>query len=495
MNFFKRAWLYLTAKKGKTAILILVFTAIMVFVLTGLTIRQAANQATENAKKEVGASVTLTTDREKLMKKAMTTASSDGSPVRIKETPVPLSQAEAVSKMSDVKNFSFSTSASAATSTGITPVTGSDDTSSTDTSNQKEIPGRIANVGGETSKSTIAINPDFRLTGVNDLLSLPTFQDGTAKITSGRAITEKDQGTNNVVVESQLATANNLKVGSTFKLKDEDGEEHDLKVVGIYKTTQVADSMAQRMRTMNPANTIYTYYTLANSFKEGATDTSEQTVDSAIYYLKDPAQMATFVTTASKKLDTDTMTLSTNDQAYQQMLTPLNNVASFATNVVLLVAAAGVIILSLIVILSIRERKFEIGVLMSLGENKARIIGQFFVELFVIMVVSVGLASVTGNFIGNAVGNQLLSQQNTTQQEQAKSTTETQRGHGRLGNIGGPFVANQETAKQIDHMNVKMTSKTIGLLSALALGIVFIAIFVASIGILRLTPKTILTNN
>jgi putative ABC transport system permease protein len=58
--------------------------------------------------------------------------------------------------------------------------------------------------------------------------------------------------------------------------------------------------MAQRMRTMNPANTIYTYYTLANSFKEGATDTSEQTVDSAIYYLKDPAQMATFVTTASK---------------------------------------------------------------------------------------------------------------------------------------------------------------------------------------------------
>ena len=110
MNFFKRAWLYLTAKKGKTAILILVFTAIMVFVLTGLTIRQAANQATENAKKEVGASVTLTTDREKLMKKAMTTASSDSSPVRIKETPVPLSQAEAVSKMSDVKNFSFSTS-------------------------------------------------------------------------------------------------------------------------------------------------------------------------------------------------------------------------------------------------------------------------------------------------------------------------------------------------------------------------------------------------
>ena len=39
MNFFKRAWLYLTAKVGKTAILMLVFTAIKVFVLAGLTIR------------------------------------------------------------------------------------------------------------------------------------------------------------------------------------------------------------------------------------------------------------------------------------------------------------------------------------------------------------------------------------------------------------------------------------------------------------------------
>ena len=177
------------------------------------------------------------------------------------------------------------------------------------------------------------------------------------------------------------------------------------------------------------------------------------------------------------------------------MLTPLNNVASFATNIVVLVAVAGVIILSLIVILSIRERRFEIGVLMSLGENKIKIIGQFFIELFVIMLVSVSLAGLTGNVIGNVIGNQLLSQQNTTQQEQVQNKGNSQGGGGFMGDLGGPFTPNKQEVKQIERMTIKMTPKTIYLLGALALGIVLMAILVASIGILRMEPKAILTTN
>jgi len=59
---------------------------------------------------------------------------------------------------------------------------------------------------------------------------------------------------------------------------------------------------------------------------------------------------------------------------YQQMLQPLNNVSSFAKNIVILVAVAGVIILTLIIMLSIRERKYEIGVLLSLGESRVKVI-------------------------------------------------------------------------------------------------------------------------
>ena len=95
------------------------------------------------------------------------------------------------------KTILFSTSANAAASTNIKPITGNSDTSS-----QQGFGGGRAGEEVDTSKSTVAMNPDFHITGVNNLLTLPTFEDGTAKIISGRAITEKDKNTNNVVIES-----------------------------------------------------------------------------------------------------------------------------------------------------------------------------------------------------------------------------------------------------------------------------------------------------
>ena len=81
-----------------------------------------------------------------------------------------------------------------------------------------------------------------------------------------------------------------------------------------------------------------------------------------------------------------------------------------------MVAIADAVILALIVIFSIRERRYEIGVLMSLGENRLKIIGQFFTELFMVTIVSLVTASFAGNFVGNALGNQLLSSSTQTQQ-------------------------------------------------------------------------------
>lgn len=51
MNFIKRAYQYLWAKKGKSGLMIAILSVIMIFVLAGLSIYQAANQAITNAKK------------------------------------------------------------------------------------------------------------------------------------------------------------------------------------------------------------------------------------------------------------------------------------------------------------------------------------------------------------------------------------------------------------------------------------------------------------
>ena len=64
MNFFKRASQYIWAKKGKSVLMIAILSVIMIFVLAGLSIYQAANQAITNAQKSTGATVTLTQNRE-----------------------------------------------------------------------------------------------------------------------------------------------------------------------------------------------------------------------------------------------------------------------------------------------------------------------------------------------------------------------------------------------------------------------------------------------
>ncbi|TKN42360.1 ABC transporter permease, partial [Enterococcus faecium] len=69
----------------------------------------------------------------------------------------------------------------------------------------------------------------------------------------------------------------------------------------------------------------------------------DNTIDSAIYTLSDPDKMDEVLKESEKLIDTDTFSLQSNDSMYQSMLEPLNNVASFSKNVVLLVAVAGII--------------------------------------------------------------------------------------------------------------------------------------------------------
>lgn len=377
MNFLKRGLQSLWAKKGKTVLLIAVFSAILVFVLAGLTIRSAADVATDNAKKSVGATVTLSTNRESMMKKAESSSTGDTEgrpdPSSFSMTPVNLSDAKKIAALAGVKSYSYEVSTSADKSAGIEPISSSDSETDT-TSEEQNAQGTPSNGGGMPMKGGMS-QGDFQITGVSSSSAYSSFSAGTAKITSGAALTTADEGSNNVLIETTLASANDLKVGDTFKIKDSEDKDVEVTVKGIYETSESGDSMGMRFNFMNPANTIFSSYTLANTLKGSD---SAATIDSAVYELEDPKEMDSFVAKAKKLIDTETFSLQTNDQMYQQMLAPLNNVSSFAKNIILLVAAAGVIILTLIVMLTIRERRYEIGVLLSMGESRVKVVLQFF---------------------------------------------------------------------------------------------------------------------
>ncbi len=515
MNFIKRAWLATKAKKGRTALLILVTSAILIFVLAGLTIKNAADSAVESAKSEAGATVTLSVNREAMMKAFnpdSDSSSDDSSDDSSATTSVDLATAKSIAEKDGVASYLFTTTTTATAGDGITAIStsssssSSDDSSSDDSSDSNQPSGH----GGMEMTSG-----DFTITGVNSTDNVSDFTSGTSEITDGVGITS-DTADNSAVISSDLADANSLSVGDTFTVTttvNDTETSYTLTVVGIYENSSTATTAQMMSNASNPQNNIYTNLTTADTMK-GETDT----LDSAVYTLSNPEDLDDFVDEVESEIDTDTYSVTSSDEIYEQMLSPLNNISSIAQNIVILVAIAGAVILTLIVILSIRERRYEIGVLMSLGENRIKIIGQFFMELFMVTVVSLIIASFAGNFVGNALGNQLLSSSTSTEQttknsgqngggpgqdtnsSDSSNSDSSQKadapgGGGGRGGMGNMVSMATSSTQEIDDLDIKLTGTDVAKLGGIALLISFVSTILASIGIIRMKPKDILSSN
>lgn len=368
-------------------------------------------------------------------------------------------------------NYTASASANAGNFDAIESSSSSDSSSSSSSSNAKNSQG-----GGQGGPQMV--QADLSIEGVISTALVDDFSDGDSKITDGRAITKSDVGKKVTVINETLAEENDLSVGDSITIESATDEDTTvkLKIIGIYKTTSSGDDQAQNFSFLNPYNKLYTPYTATAALKG---DDYKNTIDSAVYYMDDAKNMDAFVKAAKKtSIDFDTYTLNTNDQLYQQMVGPIENVASFSKNVVYLVSVAGAVILGLIVMMSIRERKYEMGVLMAIGEKRWKLIGQFLTEILIVAVIAIGLASVTGNLVANQLGNQLLSQQISSSTDSTQTASGQMPGGG--GGMGGKmFGHSSSNVDVIDSLNVAVSMNDMLILGGIGILIAIIATFFA----------------
>ena len=120
-------------------------------------------------------------------------------------------------------------------------------------------------------------------------------------------------------------------------------------------------------------------------------------------------------------------------------------------------------------------------------------------------MIALCIAGVSGKFVGNMVGKQLLEQQATTtasasygQRGQGSPGQFQGQGQGRSSNWGAgrafeSFGASSAfEAKQIENLNITLSLKELLELGGFGLAISFLAIIIASIGVMRMQPKKIL---
>ncbi|KEZ48724.1 ABC transporter permease [Metabacillus indicus] len=484
MNFIKRGFLSVKARAGKSLLQVFIFTVICVFVLSGLSIQSAAEKSSVLARESLGGEVTLNVDMEKMMEQQRSESTEQGGRVRFQPVPIPEKAAEELASYSQVKGYNLLSSTFAAASS-FEPI----ENESSDTAEENQ--GRGGMVGGGM------ISADVTLQGVMFTDSVQAFLNSESVLTEGRHLTDADIDKNVAVIEKTLAEENELAVGETLTVKGAASEEEtalELEIVGIYETAAASTDLGGRnISAMNPYNQLYVPYTKAAGLKGSD---YEGTIDQAIYYMNDPEQIDSFISEAKENssIDFDTFKLGANDQTYQQMIGPINNVASFSKNVVYLVTIAGAVILALIIMMSIRERKYEMGVLLAIGEKRWKLVGQFLFEILIVAIIALGVSSISGQAVAKQFGDQLLSQELSQAEETASNPASFGGGRGGMG-MGGPLGSGNAaaSAEPIEEMEIEVTGSDLGMLFGIGLLIAVISAIIPALSVLRLQPKTILT--
>lgn len=478
----KNALLSLKKNIGKTILLFVIIVVITNLVIAGLSIQSATKKSMDQIRSSLGNDVTLSVDFRNMMKNRKPSEAVSN------ETSLTTTMADSLKDLKYVKNYNYQISTSA-NSNSISAV----ETASDNSNNQQDT--NKPNDQPEQASNQV----DFTISANTTMKYLDSFTNNNYKLTKGRLLTTKDQNTNNCVIETNLASDNDLSVGDTFTITTTVNDEiitQELTIVGIYEIQSTNEIGSAHFN--NPVNTIYTDLSIGQTLTG-----SSENITSAIYYLDDPENAEAFVELAKKKsdIDFDTFSLDANNRIYQQNASSLESMKSFAKMFVWIVVIAGSAILCLILALTIRNRYYEIGVLLSLGQSKVKIIAQQLIEVGLIAVVafviSLGTGQLTSHYMGNMLesssssnvmqmgqkGDQPNDNQNQSDSNQQKNNTQTKENF--LGNMmQGP--SNQE-------LDVSITGENVIQLAGVTATICIVSIAVPAAYVLRLTPRQILS--
>ncbi len=229
---------------------------------------------------------------------------------------------------------------------------------------------------------------------------------GTEKLTAGTAFAANSSA-DVAVIGTNLASTNSLQVGSSFTAWGK-----TITVVGIYS----AQSTFADSEVLMPLATVQTL------------SGNPHSVDSATVYVDSVDNVSAVQTQIKAQLGTAADVTNVQQQAEEQ-LAPLNSVKTITTYTLIGTVIGAGIILLLSMLMIVRERRREIGVLKALGAPNASVIRQFIAEATTFTVLGSLFGFIAGILLANPITTTLVN----------NSSNAATTGGGRFGFGGGSF--------------------------------------------------------
>ena len=537
MNFINRAIKNVTRKYSKSILLILTFFLIGNLVIVGLGVSNASNSAKILTRKKMRAVVTYMVDYEKVWSYMDTIEDDDERQKFYDDYPRV--------KLEDVKEFLADSRVK--TANALTSYTWySDQNNSLDfvhlnnkredemSSGEGNSEQCYTDETGATACETYK-EPYFMIK-CNMFPGMIEFEDSGYKIKEGRFYNqgEIDEGSPICLISENLAATNGLSVGDTITLGinypslqtqriglTSDDLDYSFEIIGIYShnspLTPDSSNYDWASPYMNPDNMIFmpttSAYMAELNYNQKLFDYRAATIQDEEYYmneenrpseenmmkqinienatllLNDPLDVEKFVEDYSDDLS-QFVTLDANNEEFKKLAKPLDTLSMYANFIVWLVIINAVVIISLVTALTLKTREYEIGVLLSIGASKIKVIAQFFIELALVAVIGFSLAVISGSLISKKVGAKVLEYQIATSditEEENSSFI-----------YYDPWASDYATDISLDDLvaeyEVTISPMIIAEIYIMGLGIVLISVIIPSFMIMRYNPKKILMN-
>ena len=362
MTIIKRAWTAVARKRRRSLTIALIMTLIFTLLIGTLTVQQTMAQLKQSVERNIRAGFSIANKQP--------------------SGEVPMDIAQRVQRLDKVKAHNFQAETTA------------------------ELPGKqLVDTAGSGVQLDAGIAGEAKVTGATQSDLLSEFTGRFYRLEQGKHLTEHDQ--NAALIHKTFAEKNGIKPGDKLDIT-KDGRRVTVTIAGIFsgkgeKPAVLQSDMAE--------NHLITNLAAAQQL------TGSQQLTRATYFAENPHQLKSLTDRVKSlpNVDWQKFNLTDNGAVFAGVLQNIAGIQNILTVATIGAAAAGLAVLSLVLVFWVRGRLHEIGILLSIGTSKRQIIGQFLAELAIIAAVSSVFALAIGSVASSQISTALTAQTDQSQ--------------------------------------------------------------------------------
>lgn len=502
MYIFKNALMSITRNKGRNILITIIFMIVAISCSVTLATLNSASSLISSYESKYDVEATIGINRETMMKKETSTSdtSTATSDKRSIEDMREIYSSIAALTKDDIDSYGNSSYVKSYYYTNSIGLDGSNiekaevsntktDTNTTQTTENSNAPKMDPNMNSrEDQPQNMGTRTDFTLTGYSTYEAMSDFINGKYTIIKGSV--SEDFDAMNCVINEELASVNDIEVGDKITLVDPNDETktYDLTVTGIFTESESENSDMMSMFS-NSVNTIITNTNTVEKIQ--ATDDDISINVTPTFILTSSDVVDAFTTEVKNKGLNEYLTVSTNLDDIANSTEAISNVSTFATTFLIITLGIGSVVLCIINMINLRERKYEIGVYRTIGMKKSTLTLQFLSELLIVGIIGLITGAIIGACISVPISNKLLAS------EISNSNAQTENIGKNFGGNMGRFDSDNKIngivkVQEFESVNAVVNIKVLAELLGIGVLLTLISSLSFMISIERFSPLTIL---